>query len=57
VSEKHKIGELSVLGYFRNTKEPAVCMKELTKNQQLEKHFILIFKKIENQSSIPKQVF
>jgi hypothetical protein len=32
-------------------------MKELAKNQPLEKHFILIFKKIENQSSIPKQVF
>jgi hypothetical protein len=58
VSEKHKIGELSVLGHFRNMKEPAVFMKELAKNQQLEKLlFFLIFKKIDSQSSIPKQVF
>jgi hypothetical protein len=38
-------------------KEPAVFMKELAKNPQLEKHFFGIFKKLENQSSIPKQVF
>jgi hypothetical protein len=38
-------------------KEPAVLMKELAKNQQLEKHFFLIFKNFENQSYIPKQVF
>jgi len=38
-------------------KDPAVFMKELAKNQQLEKHFVEIFKKLENQSSIPKQVF
>jgi hypothetical protein len=38
-------------------KEPAVFMKELAKNRQLEKHFFFIFKKLDNQSSIPKQVF
>jgi hypothetical protein len=32
-------------------------MKELAKNRQLEKHFFEIFKKLENQSSIPEQVF
>ncbi len=57
VWEKHKIRELLVLGYFRNMKEPAVFMKELAKNRQLEKHFFFIFKKLDNQSSIPKQVF
>jgi len=39
-------------------KGPAVFMKELAKNQQLEKlFFFLIFKKIDSRSSIPKQVF
>jgi hypothetical protein len=38
-------------------KEPAVFMKQLAKNRQLEKHFFENFKKLENQSSIPKQVF
>jgi hypothetical protein len=38
-------------------KDPTVFMKELAKNQQLEKHFFEKFKKLENQSSIPKQVF
>jgi hypothetical protein len=38
-------------------KEPAVFMKELAKNQQLEKYLFENFKKLENQSSIPKQVF
>jgi hypothetical protein len=28
-------------------KEPAVFMKELAKNRQLEKHFFEIFKKLE----------
>jgi hypothetical protein len=56
--KKHKIRELLVLEYFRNMKESAVFMKELAKNGQLEKHFYFyIFKKIESQSSIPKQVF
>jgi hypothetical protein len=51
VQEKHKIRELLVSGYFRN-------MKELAKNRQLEKLFLKKnFKKLENQSSIPKQVF
>jgi hypothetical protein len=33
------------LGYFRNIKEPAVSMKELAKNQQLEKLCFLKFSK------------
>jgi hypothetical protein len=28
-------------GYFRNIKEPAVSLKELAKNQQLEKVFLV----------------
>jgi hypothetical protein len=39
-------------------KEPAVSMKELAKNQQLEKLFFFEnFKKIENQGSTPKPDF
>jgi hypothetical protein len=32
-------------GYFRNMKEPAAFMKELAKNQQLEKDFYFYFQK------------
>jgi hypothetical protein len=38
-------------------KEPAVFMKELAKNQQLEKLLFFFHKKKSDQSSIPKQVF
>jgi hypothetical protein len=45
------------LGNFENIKEPAVSMKELAKNQQLEKLFFFNFKKLENQGSTPKPDF
>jgi hypothetical protein len=43
------------LGYFGNIKEPAVSMKKLAKNQQIEKILFFYFKKFENQEgSTPK---
>jgi hypothetical protein len=41
------------LGLVRNIKEPAVSMKQLAKNQQLEKPFFENFKKIEVLYQIP----
>ncbi len=38
--------------YFRNIKGPAICMKESTQNEQLEKRFFEILNFFENQGSI-----
>jgi len=44
-------------GLYRNIKEPAVSMKQLAKNRQLEKVFFFNFKKFETLGSTPKPHF
>jgi len=43
-------------GLFGNIKEPAVSMKQLAQKPQVEKHFFLSFKKIENLGSAQNPV-
>jgi hypothetical protein len=53
-----KIRELSVWVISETSKNQQISMKELAKNQQLEKLFFFEnFKKIENQGSTPKPDF